>query len=204
MRNVKSLGWLILLSVAALGAANPPDAEEIARAYKRALAGDKQAVESCIKLLEVAVAQQPANQVARVYLGSAYTLRSRDLSFGPGKLATLKQGLAMMDAAVTAAPDNPRVRLVRALTTDSLPFFLGRKQSTAADFEWLVASARANPQQFTEGDLQTIYFSAGNAAKVRGDHAQAIALWKQAALHPADAGIRAKISAALDSFPDSR
>ena len=203
MPIVKSLGLLLLSSVCAL-AAVAPEAGEIALAYKRAVAGDQQAVTKCIQLLELAVQHEPENKIARVYLGSAYTLRSRDLGYGPGKLATLKQGLAMMDAAVSAAPDNPRVRLVRALTTDSLPFFLGRKQSTAADFEKLVAEARTHPEQFTEGDLQTIYFSAGNAARARGEHRQAVDLWKEAAAHPADRGLSARIRAALDSSAASR
>ena len=94
--------------------------------------------------------------MARVYLGSAYTLRSRDMSFGPAKLSTLNRGLATMDTAVAAAPENPRVRLVRALTTDSLPFFLGRRKSSRDDFEWLARAAAHSPEKFSSDDLATI------------------------------------------------
>jgi hypothetical protein len=157
MRDVKSLGWFVSLLCVAVSAAAAPDEAEIARLYKRALAGDKQAVEGCIAGLESAVQAQPENQLARVYLGSAYTLRSREMSFGPGKLATLRQGLAIMDEAVAAAPDNPRVRLVRALTTDSLPFFLGRKKSSRDDFDWLQKKAAQSRENFSSGDLQVIH-----------------------------------------------
>lgn len=198
MRNWNCLPVIALVALAMEIQATPAaDEQEIARLYKASLAGDKQAVEKCVALLELATKAQPHSQLARAYLGSAYTLRSRDMGFGPAKLAMLKQGLVTMDAAVAAAPDDPHVRLVRALTTDSLPFFLGRKQSTAEDFEKLAAQARSRPHQFTEGDLQTIYFSAGNAAKARGDSAQAVELWKQAAEHPADAELAAKTKAAL-------
>ena len=156
MRVVKSLGWLVPLFCAVLAAEAAPDEAEIARLYKDAVGGDKAAVESCINALEAAVKTEPRNQLARVYLGSAYTLRSRDMSFGPAKLATLRQGLATMDDAVAAAPDNPRVRLVRALTTDSLPFFFGRKKSSRDDFDWLQQKAAQSPQQFSEGDLAVI------------------------------------------------
>jgi hypothetical protein len=61
-----------------------------------------------------------------------------------------------MDEAVAAAPDEPHVRLVRALTTDSLPFFLGRKKSSRDDFDWLGKKAAQSPQTFSEGDLAII------------------------------------------------
>jgi hypothetical protein len=156
MRDVKSLGCLVLSLCSVLSAGGAPEQAELARLYKRALAGDKQAVESCIAGLETAVQAQPQNQLARVYLGSAYTLRSRDMGFGPAKLATLKQGVATMDEAVAAAPDEPHVRLVRALTTDSLPFFLGRKKSSRDDFDWLGKTAAQSPQRFSEADLAVI------------------------------------------------
>jgi hypothetical protein len=140
-----------------LSAGAAPDQAELARLYKRALAGDKQAVESCIAGLETAVQAQPQNQLARVYLGSAYTLRSRDMGFGSAKLATLKQGLAVMDSAVVAAPDDAQVRLVRARTTDSLPFFLGHKKSAREDFEWLARAAERSPERFNTDDLATIH-----------------------------------------------
>jgi len=157
---MRNWNWLPLIAVVALAmeiqAVPAKEEEEIARLYKAGVAGDKQAVEKCIAFLEATLKRQPSNELARVYLGSAYTLRSRDMGFGPGKLAMLKQGLALMDAAVAAAPHNYRLRLVRGLTTDSLPFFLGRKQSTREDFELLAAIARRDPAQFTAGDLQAV------------------------------------------------
>src|SRR5436309_15469367 len=117
----------LLLSASSCREAVAADEQEIASLYKRAVRGDNQAVEKCITALEMALRDQADNQLARVYLGSAYTLRSRDMGFGPSKLAMLKQGLATMDEAVSAAPTDPHVRLVRALATDSLPFFFGRK-----------------------------------------------------------------------------
>ncbi len=137
-------------------AAAESDADQIGALYRRAVAGDKAAVEECIASLEAAVKREPENQLARVYLGSAYTLRSRDMSFGSAKLATLRQGLTTMDNAVAAAPKEPRVRLVRALTTDSLPFFLGRKQSARDDFKLLADIAARSPEKFSADDLAVI------------------------------------------------
>ncbi|MGZ5005195.1 MAG: hypothetical protein ACXV8H_06725, partial [Chthoniobacterales bacterium] len=107
-------------------AAAPNEQKEIQDLYRRGLAGDKEAVRQCIDKLEAALAAEPKNQLARVYLGSAYTLRSRDLGFSPRKLQALRHGLALMDEAVAAAPNESKIRLVRALTTSSLPGFLGQ------------------------------------------------------------------------------
>ena len=153
MRNGTTIIALLTLCVSAAAA---PTEQQIAVFYKRAVAGDKEAVEQCVALLETAVKEQPNNQVARVYLGSAYALRSRDMSFGFAKLSTFRRGMALMDEAVAAAPDNPRVHFVRGLTCDPLPAFLGRKQIAHDDFVRLAEMAKQSPEKFTSGELSVI------------------------------------------------
>ena len=92
----------------------------------------------------------------RRWVGSAYTLRSRDLGFGPKKLSALKQGLAVMDEAVAAAPNEPKVRLARALTTSALPAIFGRKGESLKDFELLAKEAERTPAHFDQGELAAI------------------------------------------------
>lgn len=147
---------LLLVRVLDSTSAAPNEQQEIQALYRRGLAGDKAAVEECITKLEAVLKMEPANQLARVYLGSAYTLRSRDLGIGPRKLTALKDGLALMDSAVANAPDSPKVRLVRALTTESLPRFFGRRAESRQDFALLAGFAKTNPAKFEEADLQII------------------------------------------------
>lgn len=146
----------LLLCVVAIARASAADEQQIAPLYKRAIAGDKAATEQCIALLERAVEQQPKNEVARVYLGSAYALRSRDMTLGLAKLNTFRRGMALMDEAVAAAPENVRVRLVRALTCEPLPGFLGRRQIARDDFGWLAKEAARERAKFTADELATI------------------------------------------------
>ncbi|MDQ6912313.1 MAG: hypothetical protein M3119_10735 [Verrucomicrobiota bacterium] len=141
--------WSFLLAA-------PNEQKEIPALYRRAVAGDKDAVNQCIERLEAALTADPKNQLARVYLGSSYTLRSRDLGFGPTKLRTLKKGLACMDEAVAASPNEYKIRLVRALTTSSLPVFLGQRTNSKNDFEWLAQMAKKNPDRFESDDMQII------------------------------------------------
>ncbi|MBA3273856.1 MAG: hypothetical protein H0T11_08310 [Chthoniobacterales bacterium] len=181
-----------------LAAAASSDQKEIDELYRRGLTGDKAAVEQCIARLEGALETQPGNQLARVYLGSAYTLRSRDLGFGPKKLQVLRQGVGVMNEAVAAAPADPKVRLARALTISAFPAILGYRADAQKDFAELTVMAERSPEKFAEGDLQIVYFEAGNAAKSRDDKARAEELWRKAAEHPADAAVDAKVKTVLN------
>lgn len=188
---------LSLLAICAT--ATGANEKQIRELYRRGLAGDKAAVEACIAKLEEALRMVPRDQLARVYLGSAYTLRSRDLGFGPKKLRALKQGLALMDEAVNAAPAEPKVRLARALTTAALPGIFGRRPQSETDFEHLAAMAERTSTSFDSGDLQVIYYNAGQVAARKGDRQRARALWEKALRHNEDAALEQQIRAQLRS-----
>ncbi len=51
------------------------------------------------------------------------------------------EGLARLDQAVAAAPDNPEVRFMRAATSWHLPAFYHRRAQCEADFAWLARHA---------------------------------------------------------------
>jgi hypothetical protein len=174
---------------------------EIAQLYERGLRGDKAAVEQCIEKLEAVLKTDARNQLARVYLGSAYTLRSRDMGFGPKKLNVLKQGVAVMDEAVAAAPDDSKVRLARALTTSALPGILGYADDARKDFAQLAEIAGRSPGKFDRGDLQIIFYNAGVAADKRRDRPRAAELFRAAARHPIDRSLTKKVDAELANGP---
>src|SRR4051794_4498675 len=158
--------WMLGVEIWGFGppaVAAPNEQKEIQELYARALQGDKAAVEQCIEKLEAVSQREPSNQLARVYLGSAYTLRSRDLGFGPKKLSTLKRGLAVMDEAVAAAPNEPKVRLARALTTSALPAIFGRREESRNDFAVLAKEAERAPERFDRGELAAIREHASSA-----------------------------------------
>ena len=188
-------------ALALMSSANAADQTRITELYRRGLEGNKQAVIDCIRELEEALAKEPGNQLARVYLGSAYTVRSRDLGFGPKKLQTLRQGLRVMDEAVANAPNDPKVRLGRALTTQALPGIFGRAAEARNDFFQLAELARTAPGKFEDKDLQIVYFNAGLAAKANGDEARAAELWREGLRHGTDPELKQKIEAELTKSP---
>jgi len=194
------------LSVALLGTAlvapgaplhaTPAD-PAIADLYGRGLRGNKQAVVDCISALESKLAIQPYDQLARVYLGSAWTLRSRDLPIGPGKLSALRKGLALMDEAATAAPNNADVLLLRAVTNEALPVFLGQRKVARAQLDELLERLEKGSAKLKPADQQLLYLNAGEAAKRAGDNERALALWQRGAALKADAKLTQEITAAL-------
>jgi hypothetical protein len=177
--------------------ATQEDNQKAAQLYQRGLAGEAQAVVECIALLKTVLKSEPANQLARVYLGSAYTLRSRDLSFGTEKLHVLNEGLSLMDQAATAAPDNARVQLIRAVTNQSMPFFLGRRKVARDQLYALVDLIERNPSRLSADDQQLLYLNAGFAAKQSGDNARALRLWKLGLTKAADPKLTAELQLAL-------
>ena len=169
----------------------------IAELYARALAGDKGATQKCIAQLEATLQAEPQNQLARVYLGSTYTLRSRDLGIGPEKLRMLRKGIALMDAAAEAAPHNAQVRLVRALTDEALPFFTGREKMARTEFLALAEMASHDRAGLEPRDWQLLYLNAGQAAQKQGEKETAAKYFRLGLTKTSDPNLTAQLQAAL-------
>lgn len=193
LRAILFLGAILPLPLIAA-----PDETIIAGLYARGLAGDEQAVIDCIAALEEVLASQPNDQLARVYLGSACTLRSRDLPFfGTAKLAALRRGIALMDEAAAAAPNDARVQLLRAVTNEAFPALLGRRRIARQALDDLVAAVEKDPERLKLSDRQLLYLNAGEAAQKAGDGARAAALWKRGLNLKADRRLTEEIEKAL-------
>ena len=183
-----------VLPAAAIVAA--PNESPVASLYARGLSGDKQAVIDCIAAPRKVLAAQPNDHLARVYLGSAYTLRSRDLPFGKAKLDALRKGIALMNDAVAAAPDDAHVRLLRAVTNEAFPSILGRRKIARQELEDLLAVVEKDPDKLKPADRQLLYLNAGEAAKKAGEKARAAELWQRGAAINADPKLTKEITAA--------
>ena len=164
--------------------------------------GDKQATLDLITHLEKATAEHPDNHLLRCYLGSAYTLRSRDIGFGPTALKFLKEGLKMMDAAVTAAPDNPSVRFIRGINNYMLPAFVNRRDNARTDFKWLVDHIDKEATGFNAETRQAIYYYAGLAFKQTKDYTLAREAWTKGRTVVQNGPLTEKIDAELAKLKD--
>ena len=102
-------------------------------AYFRDIGGEHDADALARKQFEALRREHPQDPVITAYSGSLELLEAAR-TWAVWKKHTLSQeGLAQMDAAVNAAPDNLEARFVRALTTWHLPFFFHRKAQAESD-----------------------------------------------------------------------
>lgn len=148
--------------------------------HEKAVNGDTKETKALTADLEKWTREQPKNYLLQAYLGSSYTLDSRDAWPGPGKMKYLADGSKLMDGAVAAAPDNPAVRFVRAIDYYELPFFFGKGQTARDDFELLLKQIDGDIKTPYVLDVQTqqaIYLYAGLSYKKLGQAADAKAAW---------------------------
>lgn len=181
--------------------AGDPFAEPLIRdIYERhsaAETGDKGATKNLVTLLEEETEKHPDNALLQCYLGSAYTLASRDAFPGPGKFHFLKKGLQSMDKAVERASEDQAVRFVRAVNNFMLPAFINRRDNARKDFQILLGQIEKNPDQLNSETRQAIYYFSGLSFKQLGDLPKAKEAWKKGTALAPDSELARKINSEL-------
>jgi hypothetical protein len=141
-----------------------PVIKQVVARHEKAVNGDKKETKALTADLERWTQDEPQNYLLLAYLGSAYTLDSRDAWPGPGKLTYLRKGGAALDAAVQGDPQNPAVRFVRAINFYELPALFGKHRAAHDDFEYLLAQLKGTlpmPYTLNADTRQAIYYYAG-------------------------------------------
>jgi hypothetical protein len=137
--NVRVRAFLVtLLICSTVFAQNLPAIKAL---YYKAVDGDKASGARAAAELDKLRQTTPDDPLVLAYRGSVFLLES-SWAMAPwrkGRLA--KEGLAMMDRAVTIAPENLEVRFVRAATTRRLPGIFRRSEESAADFAHIAPRA---------------------------------------------------------------
>lgn len=159
-----------------------PLIQKVQARHQKAVDGDAKETKALTADLEKWTKEQPNNHLLQAYLGSAYTLCSRDAWIGPGKLTYLQNGGKEMDAAVTADPGNPAVRFVRAINYFSLPAIFGKRQTAREDFQLLVKQVEGvikTPYKLNLETQQAIYYYAGMSFDQLDQPQQAKETWER-------------------------
>lgn len=167
----------------AAGASAPEASPELERAievHDRAVEGSESAVDEAIGRLESLVEDEPDNELARAYLGSAYTIKARDAALW-NKRGWVERGVETIDTAVEAAPEDPRVRLVRAINAYNLPQRVGRYELAAEDFAILLDALREEHPAIDSVLERAVYFHAGAFALKEREDGRALELLEKAA-----------------------
>jgi hypothetical protein len=158
-----------------------PLIRQVEARQRRAAEGDAQETKRLTLDLEKWTKEQPSNHLLQAYLGSTYTLDSRDAWPGPGKLTYLRDGGRLLDAAVAADPANPAVRFVRAIDYFELPAIFGKRQTARDDFSLLLRLVQGEEKALYALDTETvqaIYYYAGQALRQEGRTPEARVAWQ--------------------------
>jgi len=174
-----------------------PLIQEIQALHTVAESGDKDATKNLVSRLETLSAAHPADQLIRAYLGSAYTLASRDAMPGPKKFEYLKTGLKTMDAAVDADPTAVAPRFIRAVNNFHLPAFIHRRDNARADFETLLSQIDSGATQLNPATCQAIHYYAGLAFKQLRRPSEARDAWQRGLQFDLTSVLAEKINAEL-------
>lgn len=164
--------------------------------HDRGVEGSESAVDQAIEMLEAILKDSPDNALARAYLGSAYTLKARDVALW-NKRRWAERGAEALDAAVKTAPLNPRVRLVRAINSYNLPRILGRHGEAKEDFAFLLQAVEAHPESLGDDLKRAIYFHAGAFALRESENERALTLLEEADAIEGDSPISIQIDSML-------
>lgn len=171
-----------------------PLLNQIYEMHSLAEAGNKDATRRLVAWLEELTSEQPDNGILLVYLGSAYTLASRDAFIGPGKLRYLMAGRDCMDRAVTMRPEDANVRFIRAINNYHLPTIFNRRSIARDDFRQLVDQLAKHPEAVDSLTSLAIYYYAGLCFAQLEEESNARASWEKGLNLKINGPLTAKIS----------
>lgn len=172
--KVRSFALLFAFFVAFQGDLKALTAADYQAWHEQCLAAkNTKPIDEIIVRFQAVVDADPKDHVAKVYLGSAYTLRSAESGWGPKKLEYLKKGCRIMDEAVAAAPADPMVRLVRGVNSYRLPKRFKRRPLAVEDFTVIVPIAEVGTKGLSDSDRQVIFYYAWRTFKDDGKKEEA-------------------------------
>lgn len=177
-----------------------PLLNQIYEMHSLAESGNEDATRRLVAWLEELTAEQPENGILLVYLGSAYTLASRDAFIGPGKLRYLMSGRDCMDRAVALRPEDPNVRFIRGINNYHLPTIFNRRSIARDDFRTLVDQLSQNPKCLDPLTSQAIYYYAGLCFAQLEEEKNARNSWQKGLDLKISGPLTAKITQELDQL----
>lgn len=171
------------------------------RAHSLAGRGDDGVIPAGQAWLKRALELQPTNALARALLGSLTTMKARDAFWPNVQLRHVREGNRLLDEAVAAAPDDPRVRSLRAFNNAHQPAFLGRKDTLRADLRWLWERIQAGTDGLDAHARQEAALRWGEVLRDDGRRDEARAVWAAGAAFGPDTDFARRMQAELAKLP---
>jgi len=143
--------------------------EEAIAFHDAAKEGDSDATAKAVEAFKSLTQAHETDPLAVVYLGSSYAMTARDAGSVTDKIRFTNRGLRYLDQAVTMAPDDFVVRLVRANVISNLPAMFGRDEMVVDDMIWLDRAYTAAHNPRMAAPMARIYSELNARAPERGD-----------------------------------
>lgn len=169
---------------------------------EQAIFGRSEAFDAALEQFEAILQIDPQHPLARVNRGLIWVHRAAEATAPAEQLQQARRGFAEMDAAVALAPDDPQVRLVRAINAYQMPRGVERRAVAGQDFAWLLDWLD------TSGDTRPplarrILFHAGSRA-LKERRPEAIGLLERAQVasgpRPSAAEVQSMLALAREQF----
>lgn len=141
--------------------------------------GDKEAVVRAEAYLRKLLSVESTNALATALLGSVYTMKGRDAFWPTTQLRLVREGNEFMDQSVRLAPEDPHVRLIRAINNAHMPDFLGRTAIVRADLAWLWEKAEKEPARFSADNRQELALHWGRQLQRQHRSGEARTVWER-------------------------
>lgn len=138
--------------------------EEGINLHDRGLDGEKAAALQGLELFEAAVEDYPDDALIKAYYGSSVSLVGRYADDANVMFASAIKGMKILDEAVKLAPENTRVRLVRAQHSMRLPELFFRRTGVAiVDLEFVRDRYAEGAADLTKQEWCDVLWMLGNA-----------------------------------------
>ncbi|MCL6613793.1 MAG: tetratricopeptide repeat protein, partial [Firmicutes bacterium] len=155
--------------------------------HRRALAGERGAAGRAKDFFARLREAHPNDPVIQAYYADCLSMTGRESEDPAEMFAAAIKAMKLLDAAVNAAPDDVRVRLLRAGQSLRLPeAFFHRTATAAGDLEHLASRYESDRSLFPEETYRRLLYDLGDCYLRLGLWDEAEAAWKKlAAADPA-------------------
>ena len=149
--------------------------------HNLAILAVKGASEKAAKYLREASKLYPEDALLLALLGSSTSMVGRDEWNIVTKMNKANEGFALLDKAVTMAPDNVFIRMIRANNSLQSPKSFGRQKIAKGDLLHIEGIIQKTPKEVSVEMQTEVYCKLGNLFKSEKDESKAKAYFKKAA-----------------------
>jgi len=173
---------------------------EIISMYKEGAKGNATAVQEANQLLEQLRLDYPDQPLPDAYHGSIMLLIARDKTNPLERLKWAKNGLKLLDKAVTAAPNDSRIRYLRGRSVYRLPEkYFQRTRTVIEDYTFLIDQRLLQDGQLKTINYVKLTYELGEAYRRIGRNEDAARCWTELEQQTQDAEFKELLELKLQS-----